>query len=143
MLPLIRNETRKGWIKRLCMLISAYIFLLLLSYGFPVAGDDWFFTTRYQNEDFLTAIRRGIWAAEHHYHTTNGRYFGNALSACLGCSDLWREIVRCGIILGVIVLIAKLCKVKKPLGFLVVCTLVIALPVQIYAQTYAWAAGFF
>lgn len=36
--------------RTLILLAAFFVFLLLLSYGFPVTGDDWYFTSRHQNE---------------------------------------------------------------------------------------------
>lgn len=128
-----------------CLIIVAltYIYLLVMSYGFPVTGDDWFFTTRFQNEGFLEAIKRGITISWQHAISLNGRYFGNALSGIFGCSDILREVFRCAIILGIILAVGKFCKVRDIYLYLITLILVIALPASIFSQTYAWAAGFF
>lgn len=136
------NQRRQN-IVHAALLIGTYIFLLLLSYGFPVTGDDWWFTTRYQNESIPAALNKGFHTAVNHYYTTNGRYLGNFLSGAMGCSKLLREIVRCGFIFGIFLSICRICKIRKLYGYLAALALTIALPATIYAQTYAWAAGFF
>ncbi len=125
------------------LLLAVYLFLLLLSYGFPVSGDDWFFTARTQNMTLLDAIRQGISTARQHYMTTNGRLLGNFLSGMLGCSKPLRELVRCAILLGVFAGVCRACGIQKLYGILTALALTLALPAEVFAQSYAWAAGFF
>lgn len=139
----LQCNKKREIILRALLLIGTYAFLLLLSYGFPVTGDDWWFTTRYQNESIPAALNKGFHTAVNHYYTTNGRYIGNFLSGAMGCSKLLREFVRCGCIFGIFLSICHICKIRKLYGYLAALALTIALPTQIYAQTYAWAAGFF
>lgn len=131
----------RGW--RVLLLLAVWLFLLLLSYGFPVTGDDWFFTTRAQNTTLSDAIKQGIATARQHYMTTNGRLLGNFLSGMLGCLKLLRELVRCAILLGVFAGVCRVCKIRKLYGALTALALTIALPAEVFAQSYAWAAGFF
>ncbi len=140
---LLQSNHKRACVLRVLLLIGAYAFLLLLSYGFPVTGDDWWFTTRYQNESIPEALTRGFHTAVKHYYTTNGRYFGNFLSGAMGCSKLLRELVRCGFIFGIFLSVCHICRLRKLYGYLAALALTIALPARIYAQTYAWAAGFF
>lgn len=139
----LQSNQKRVCVLRVLLLIGTYIFLLLLSYGFPVTGDDWWFTTRYQNESIPEALSKGLHTAINHYYTTNGRYFGNFLSGAMGCSKLLREFVRCGFIFGIFLSICHICRIRKLYGYLAALALTIALPARIYAQTYAWAAGFF
>ena len=139
----LQSNQKRESILRVLLLLGTYVFLLLLSYGFPVTGDDWWFTTRYQNESIPEALNKGFHTAVNHYYTTNGRYFGNFLSGAMGCSKLLRELVRCGFIFGIFLSVCHICKLRKLYGYLAALALTIALPTRIYAQAYAWAAGFF
>lgn len=139
----IRNKT--GFIdgKRIAVLLLTYGFLLLLSRGFVVSGDDWFFSSRTMDESLLEALAAGYRCAKEHYFSTNGRLIGNALSQFFGCSEFWREIVRCGIILTILIQICRLGQVRSFSVYCISLMLLIALPADIYRQCYAWAAGFF
>lgn len=125
------------------IVVFTYLFLLVMSYGFPVTGDDWWFTSRFQNEGFLEALKRGIGVAKGHAITTNGRFLGNAFSGIFGCSDLFRELFRCMVILGIHLLVCKYCKIQNIYYYLITLVFIIAVPTKIFSQTYAWAAGFF
>ena len=123
--------------------VLTYLFLLLLSRGFVISSDDWFFTSRTQDESLFQALKNGWANAWGHYRGTNGRLLGNGLSKALGCSEFWREIVRCGIILTILLQLVRMAKIKGPMMYMTALALTIALPADIYAQSYAWAAGFF
>lgn len=125
------------------VIILTFCFLLLLSRGFVTSGDDWYFTSRDTGESLIDALQNGFANARGHYISTNGRLLGNALSRIVGSSDLWRELLRCGIILVVLLQICRMAKIRSFKAYLLALTLVIALPSDIYTQSYAWAAGFF
>lgn len=124
-------------------LLLSYAFLLTLSVGFPVTGDDWFFTTKTQSEPISVAFSRGVHVATQHYETTNGRLLGNFLSGMLGCSKLLRELVRCGVILGIVVCVCRLCEIRTGVGRVCALALLVSLPAGLFSESYAWAAGFF
>lgn len=139
-----QNEVRAQRRGKLALtLLLSYAFLLMLSKGFAVTGDDWFFTTKTQSEGPVTAFLRGVHVAAQHYETTNGRLLGNFLSGMLGCSKALRELVRCGVILGIVAAVWRLCKIEKPIGRVCALALLVALPAELFSESYAWAAGFF
>lgn len=123
--------------------VLTYLFLLLLSRGFVTSGDDWYFSARDTGEGLLNAIKSGYYSAMGHYVSVNGRLLGNAFSRLFGTNDFVREFIRCGIILVILLQLCKTAKVKSVLMYLVALMLTVALPADIYAQSYAWAAGFF
>lgn len=138
-----RNVTQKQRRAIFALVLALiYAFLLVLSAGFPVTGDDWFFASTRQLSA-SQAVSRGARIAAQHYETTNGRVLGNFLSALLGCSKLWRELVRCGVLLGIVIAVCSLCEIKTSVGRVCALALLIALPSQLFAESYAWAAGFF
>lgn len=137
-----RERSRKTLVTAL-VLLATYLFLLFLSYGFPVSGDDWFFTTRYQDENAMEALQRGIDIAKGHYITTNGRILGNAFSGVFGCTGPGRELFRCALLLGVFLLVLSYCRIKTVPGYLLALAAVVALPPALFSQTYSWASGFF
>lgn len=125
------------------VVVLTFCFLLLLSQGFVTSSDDWYFTSRTMDENLGDALVAGFHSARGHYVSTNGRLLGNAMSAAFGCSEFWREIVRCGIILVILLQLCRMAKVKSLKLYAAALLLVVALPTDIYAQSYAWAAGFF
>ena len=82
--------------------VLSYCLLLMLSYGFPVSGDDWTFSPeRLGSYTVLDPFVRGYEVSLHHYLTTNGRLLGNFLVTFAMFSKVVRELLRCGIILGI------------------------------------------
>ena len=131
------RRNQKRWLRGFLLIGGMYLFFLLLAFCFPVAGDDWFFTTRYQNENLFFAIRRGIDTAKQHFITTNGRYLGNAFSGMFGCSAVLRAMFRGGVMLGILQAVCRLCKVQKISGYFLAAALVVALPPMMFGQAYA------
>lgn len=125
------------------VVVLTFCFLLTLSQGFVTSGDDWFFTSRTMDENLWEALQKGWANAIGHYRGTNGRLLGNGFSKTLGCSEFWREIVRCGIILTILLQICRMAKVRSLTLYAAALMLTVALPADLYAQAYAWAAGFF
>lgn len=125
------------------VVVLTFCFLLLLSRGFVTSGDDWYFTSRTMDESFLKALERGWANAAGHYRSTNGRLLGNGFSKAFGCSEFWREIGRCGIILIVLLQLCRLAKIRTLPMYAAALMLVVAIPPELYAQSYAWGAGFF
>lgn len=125
------------------VIILTFCFLLLLSKGFVTSGDDWFFTSRTMDESFFEALQKAWANASGHYRGTNGRLLGNGFSKGFGCSELFRELARCGIILTILLQLCRTAKVRSLVLYSAALMLTVALPTELYAQSYAWAAGFF
>ena len=123
--------------------VLTYLFLLLLSRGFVTSGDDWYFSARDTGEGFWKALEAGYYSAAGHYVSVNGRLLGNAFSRFFGTNDMVRELCRCAIILVILLQLCKTAKIKNLPLYLMALMLTVALPSDIYAQSYAWAAGFF
>lgn len=139
----LQTQATRSRLYRAGAVALTYLFLLLLSRGFVISSDDWFFTSRTQDEGLLQALKNGWANAWGHYQGTNGRLLGNGVSKALGCSEFWREIVRCGIILTILLQLVRTARIKGPMLYMTALALTVALPADIYAQSYAWAAGFF
>ena len=123
--------------------IVSYALLLLMSYGFPITGDDWYFypqkgTKLSLGEEFSRAVDISL----HHYQTTNGRLLGNFFVSFL-VRKIFRELVRCGLILLIIVYTFRLSGNRSFASYLMCFALLIAMPASVVSQTYTWAAGFF
>lgn len=135
------NDSRK---KLLLWAVLSYILLLAMSYGFPVTGDDWYFSPKHVvSYGLFDPLVRGFEVAEHHWITTNGRLLGNFLVTVLSYSKIMRELVRCGMILVIQISVYRLSGCKGLPFYLICFSFLIAMPARIIAQTYAWAAGFF
>lgn len=125
------------------VVVLTFCFLLLLSRGFVTSGDDWFFTSRTMDESLVEAVQKAWANATGHYRGTNGRLLGNGFSKGFGCSELFRELARCGIILVILLQLCSAAKVRSLVPYAAALVLTIAVPTELYAQSYAWAAGFF
>lgn len=123
--------------------VLTYLFLLLLSQGFVTSGDDWYFSARDTGEGLVGAFKAAAHNAYRHYLSLNGRLLGNGFSRFFGTHDALRELGRCAIILVVLLQLVRTAKISGPLMYMVALMLTVALPADIYAQSYAWAAGFF
>jgi len=123
--------------------VLTYLFLLLLSRGFVTSGDDWYFSARDTGEGLVGAFRAAAHNAYRHYLSLNGRLLGNGFSRFFGTNDLLRELGRCAIILVIFLQLLRTAKIKDPLMYMIALMFTVALPADIYAQSYAWAAGFF
>ncbi len=133
-----RTEQRRT----LILLTAFFVFLLLLSYGFPVTGDDWYFTSRHQNESLPEALRRAYTIAGRHAEGINGRYLGNFLVGLLGCSEPARQVVRSLTVVGLLALLWLYARVEGTTRRIAAAALLLGVPTAIYAQVYAWSAGF-
>ena len=123
--------------------VLTYLFLLLLSQGFVTSGDDWYFSARNTGEGLVEAFKAATYNAYRHYLSLNGRLLGNGSSRFFGTNDILRELGRCAIILVILLQLIRTAKIKGPLMYMIALMLTVALPTNIYAQSYAWAAGFF
>ena len=123
--------------------VLTYLFLLLLSQGFVTTGDDWYFSARDTAEGLVGAFEAASHNAYRHYLSLNGRLLGNGFSRFFGTHDVIRELGRCAIILVILLQLVRTAKIRKPLLYMVAVMMTVALPADIYAQSYVWAAGFF
>ena len=123
--------------------VLTYLFLLVLSRGFVTSGDDWYFSARDTGEGLIAAFKAATHNAYRHYLSLNGRLLGNGFSRFFGTHDALRELARCAIILIIFLQLLRTSKAKGPLMYMAALMLTVALPSDLYAQSYAWAAGFF
>ena len=140
------NPSKRSLAFPLTVLLS-YVLLLMMSYGFPVLGDDWVFLPALGSKaSLLEPFHAGWDTAAQHYITTNGRLLGNFMVKFCSYSKLLRELIRCGIILGICLCVDRLSgdgKQRSAFCYLIGFTLLVAIPARIAAQTYAWSSGFF
>ena len=139
----LTNKPTRSYLCWAAAVALTYLFLLLLSQGFVTSGDDWYFSARDTGEGLIGAFKAATHNAYRHYLSLNGRLLGNGFSRFFGTHDALRELGRCTIILVILLQLVRTAKIKGPLMYMIALMLTIALPADIYAQSYAWAAGFF
>lgn len=139
----LENKATRSHLYWAGTVVLTYFFLLLLSQGFVTSGDDWYFSARDTGEGLIGAFKAATHNAYRHYLSLNGRLLGNGSSRFFGTHDVLRELGRCAIILVILLQLVRTAKIKGPLMYMVALMLTVALPADIYAQSYAWAAGFF
>ena len=117
-----------------------FLALLYLCWLFPVTGDDWFREEMGRNlagpVDLWNKVIDG-------WKTYNGRIFGNILAYAAGSRKVLRELLRALFTLGTIYFAARNGGSRKIWGVLLSAAVLLALPREMFAQIYPWAAGFF
>lgn len=121
-------------------LAALFTALFLLCRTFPLVGDDWFREALGASIHSPVALLREVasrWA------TVNGRILGNILAYSAGSRPLLREGMRALFTLALAWLLARVTRLEGWRGVLLCVFLVLALPRELFAQIYPWAAGFF
>ena len=119
---------------------ALFLVLLCLCWLFPVTGDDWFREELGRNLkgplDLLETVIAG-------WQTYNGRLAGNLLAYAAGGRKVLREGLRALISLGAFGFAARNGGFRSLWGVLLTAAALLALPREMFAQVYPWAAGFF
>ena len=119
---------------------ALFLALLALCGLFPLTGDDWFREELGRRltgpTDLLEAVLAG-------WRTYNGRILGNLLAYAAGSRRLLRELLRAAFLFGTVRLAAGHGGFRTVWGTLLTAAALLALPRDIFAQIYPWAAGFF
>src|SRR5690606_16026446 len=111
--------------------LSLAIFFLTLAYNTPLTGDDWTWGTE-----------AGLDRLKNWFKDYNGRYLGNLVELAITRNEVVR-IILMGLGSALLVyLTAKIIEVQKWGIYLLAFILVMSVPVNVFAQTFAWAAGF-
>lgn len=135
----LQREKRERARFAICgVVLFAALFLLCLT--FPIVGDDWFRETLGASLHSPVDLAREVavrWA------TVNGRILGNVLAYSAGSRPLLREGMRALFTLALAVLLARVTRLEGWQGLLLCAFGVLALPREMFAQIYPWAAGFF
>lgn len=114
--------------------------LFLLCRTFPIVGDDWFRETLGASLHSPVDLVREVAAR---WATVNGRILGNVLAYSAGSRPILREGMRALFTLSLAVLLARVTRLEGWQGLLLCAFGVLALPREMFAQIYPWAAGFF
>lgn len=119
---------------------TLFLALLALCGLFPLTGDDWFREELGRRltgpTDLLEAVLTG-------WRTYNGRILGNLLAYAAGSRRLLRELLRAAFLFGTVRLAAGHGGFRTVWGTLLTAAALLALPRDMFAQIYPWAAGFF
>jgi len=120
--------------------VGLFVVLLLLCRTFPIVGDDWLREALGAGLHSPAGLLREVavrWA------TVNGRILGNILAYSAGGRPLLREGMRALFTLALSWLLSRVTGLRGWQGLLLCAALVLALPREMFAQIYPWAAGFF
>lgn len=111
--------------------LGVFMFYLFIAYNTPLTHDDW---------TWGTSIG---WARlENWFNNYNGRYLGNLLEIFVTRSEIGR-ILLIGIFSSLIVMFSAILAKQDKLFFYILSFLAfLCVPNNMFAQTYAWAAGF-
>ena len=135
---LARPGAGRAWAR--AALGALFLALLALCGLFPLTGDDWFREELGRRltgpTDLLEAVLTG-------WRTYNGRILGNLLAYAAGSRRLLRELLRAAFLFGTVRLAAGHGGFRTVWGTLLTAAALLALPRDIFAQIYPWAAGFF
>ena len=114
------------------------LFLFFLAYKFPVVGDDWY-ALRVHITSFQELIENGV----RHWNNVNGRWLGHMAVILSMSSKILCAAARSIIIWLIMILGYKNSGFKCKEGCLIVFLYILAVPKEIFSETYSWAAGFF
>lgn len=118
----------------LVLLISATIFFWLA----PLTGDDLTFLG-FRNS--IDSAQGFIAANQYMYQSLNGRVLGNGIQLLMIDTPLLSALFRGAVLTGIIFLVARLFA-KNNFERNLFTLIILFLPIAIFAQTYAWRAGF-
>lgn len=116
-------------------------FLLVLfglAYKFPIVGDDWY-ATRVHIKSLEELIENGA----NHWNNVNGRWLGHIAVIMSMQYKPVCAVVRAAIICLIMVFAYKNSGFKAKEGYLIIFLYILAIPKEIFSETYSWAAGFF
>lgn len=118
-------------------LLAVYgVVFLILFYLLPPAGDDFFFHTPKTFSDFMATQK-------HIYLTENGRILGNACAYFFAENPILAVLFKTFVVVGIVNLINKVIGNSLNGIWALIMLLCLAIPTGIFAQTYAWSAGFY
>ncbi|KAF1297245.1 hypothetical protein BAU15_06770 [Enterococcus sp. JM4C] len=121
----------KKIVKENMFVIFIAFFYFIIGALIPLSGDDWTWAGQ-------TGLDRlSIW-----FDNYNGRYLGNIIEMLITRFWIIRVIFYTIINTGIFVLIKKIIGEKSFLFNACIMALILAMPIDIYRQTYGWFAGF-
>jgi len=129
------RETKKIKINNTFLLVIGIIFFffLYLSYNTPLTGDDWTWGTD-----------KGISRLQSFFYGYNGRYLSNIFEILLTRMDILRYLTMAAFSTALICFLGRVININKDdnTPYLLSFILLLAMPANIYSQTFGWTAGF-
>lgn len=117
---------------------TSLIVIFFIAYNFPVAGDDW-----YAVRVNITSLKELIENAASHWSTVNGRYLGHLMVIICMQSKILCAIIRALIIWLIMILSCEIIKGRFKAAYAIIYMYILAVPKEIFSESYSWAAGFF
>ncbi len=121
-------------------MLTVFFVVLSLFILFPNTGDDWLREPLGRRISSLYDLFREVYQK---WSTNNSRISGNILAYSAASRKILRELMRCSITLGIIVMVKKISGFKSPWALFIAAAAIIAVPRDLFRQVYPWAAGFF
>lgn len=134
------GQEKSSRLGRALCLTALFLLLFTLCRLFPLVGDDWFREALGASLHSPADLLREVAAR---WSTVNGRVLGNILAYSAGSRPLLREGMRALFTLALIALLARVVRLWSWQGLLLCAAALLALPREMFAQIYPWAAGFF
>lgn len=127
---LLGSMLKRGHI--IILFILLFLFFSWLTWNTPLTGDDWTWQSQ-----------RGIDRLKNHFENYNGRYLSNVLEIIFVRIE-WVRIIAQGIFSAALVYFAVKSTSKKitVATSLLAMILLLTMPIQVYAQTFGWTAGY-
>lgn len=110
--------------------IVMFLAIFFIAYLFPYTGDDWAWGSQIGIE------RLSTW-----FDNYSGRYFGNIIVLFLTRSHIIRTIFMTVCLSGIVIILNKLSGEHK-IGFYIILSCFLFMPVNVLRQSIVWTAGF-
>lgn len=124
-----REGKEKRGRKNFWLLLSIFIFYLIIGWLLILSGDDWAW-----GGDIGQA------RLENHFDAYNGRYFGNIVEMIITRSMFVRLLIYSVVNTGIVFFIREI--LDRKIAYVYSFLFILLLPVSFYSQTYGWLAGF-
>lgn len=131
---------KKIYMKRLICPAIIILLIFMLSWMFPLISDDWYREEVGRNCHNIQDLVVIVWSK---WLGSNPRIIGNILAYISGGHPIIRWIMRGFFFSAVLLVSAKAAGFETSAGFLLMSSVVIALPRKMFCQIYPWGAGFF
>ncbi|RYG72933.1 hypothetical protein EU245_08295 [Lentibacillus lipolyticus] len=111
---------------------GVFLFYFFIAYLTPYTGDDWTWGTE-----------RGMNRLENHFTDYNGRYLSNMIELIVTRYEWLRYLVMSVFATALVYVIGRVIgQANRMLYWLLAFLFMLLLPVDMYAQTFGWTAGF-
>lgn len=137
-----RIPRKKGreYVYWLVGLTAAAVLIFWLSWLFPRTSDDWLREVVGNQIHSPKEMLDIVWAK---WCSSNSRVMGNILAYSAACRPVLRAVLRGAFLFGAALMTSRVIGFTTVSGFLLTTACVLAVPADMFAQIYPWAAGFF